>query len=87
MKSLVRTLYTMGATGLVGAIIATLIAPTIIRVLFTPPVSFGVNCEPAATWSMESVIKSQVIGIVVGALVGLVLYIYFSKKKNPNQLS
>lgn len=85
MKTISRLFYTMGACGLVGAVIMTLISPSVIKVLFTPPVSFGTNCEPAASWSIESFIKMQTSGLVIGMFVGIVSFIYFLKRKKEAQ--
>ncbi|MCX6119957.1 MAG: hypothetical protein NT027_20670, partial [Proteobacteria bacterium] len=53
----------MFSFGLLGWAICTYLAPSVIKLLFTPPVSFGTNCEPAADWSMSKLIYSQSIGI------------------------
>ena len=54
--------------GLLGGIFMTIITPTTISILFTPPVSFGTNCEPAAAWSMSKLVTSQAVGVVVGGM-------------------
>jgi hypothetical protein len=51
-------------------------------VLFTPPVSFGTNCEPAAVWSMNKLHAAEAIGAVLGMLGGLVLALY-TRKRSP----
>ena len=55
--------------GILGAIISTWVAPRIISILFTPPVSFGTNCEPAAAWATDKLIASQIGGLVIGIVV------------------
>jgi hypothetical protein len=55
--------------GFIGAVISTWVAPRVISLLFTPPVSFGTNCEPAAAWATDKLISSQ----IGGALIGMVL--------------
>jgi len=67
---------------LFGAIIMTLIAPTVSRLLISAPVSFGTNCEPAANWSMQTLIKSQSIGLILGIVFGLALTAYLRSKEN-----
>src|SRR5665213_52062 len=69
MKNLSRNLNVILLTGIVFAIFLTWLGPIVIGILFTPPVSFGVNCEPAAAWSMHKLIYTQSIGLVVGCLV------------------
>lgn len=68
-----KVLSTCLGFGLVGAVISTWVAPRIISLLFTPPVSFGTNCEPAAAWATDKLISSQIGGIAVGFVAGSVL--------------
>lgn len=67
--------------GLLGWAVCTFITPFVIKVLFTPPVSFGTNCEPAAAWSMNKLITTQVFGIAGFMVFGLFLAFYFRKSK------
>lgn len=66
--------------GLLGWAIFTFITPFVIKVLFTPPVSFGTNCEPAAAWSMNKLINTQVFGIIIFMILGLIVSFYFKKR-------
>ncbi len=72
--------------GLIGAVICTWVAPRIISVLFTPPVSFGTNCEPAAAWATDKLISSQISGALIGAILALfwlaLRRVKSAKKKN-----
>lgn len=61
------------ACALACAVIATYLAPRVISALFTPPVSFGTNCEPAADWAMQKMVSSQAGGLAVGAVVGALI--------------
>lgn len=70
----------MAVSALVGAVFATWAAPYFISILFTPPVSFGQNCEPAAAWSMSSLVNSQLMGVAFGAVLGAIGTYKFSKK-------
>lgn len=63
--------------GFLGAVLMTWFAPRIIELFLTPPVSFGVNCEPAAVYSMQKLILCQIIGIVSGSLLFLLIKIRF----------
>lgn len=58
--------------GIAGAVISTWIAPRVISMLVTPPVSFSTNCEPAATWATDKLITAQVAGLVIGMLTAFV---------------
>lgn len=66
--------------GLLGAITMALVTPFIIKVLFTPPVSFGTNCEPAAAWSMDKLHAGEAVGLVLGMIFGLVIAIQSSRR-------
>lgn len=70
-----RTLNFVFGLGLLGAILFSFVTPYVISVLFTPPVSFGTNCEPAAAWSMSKLHTSEVVGLLVGMGGGLALAI------------
>lgn len=67
---------------LIGVFGMSLITPYVISVLFTPPVSFGTNCEPAAVWSMNKLHAAEAIGAVLGMIGGLVLALY-TRKRSP----
>ncbi len=70
MESLKKFMTLALIGGLLGIVLVTFIAPSISRMLISAPVSFGVNCEPAADWSVGMLIRSQIIGFSVGALAG-----------------
>lgn len=67
---------------LIGVFGMSLITPYVISVLFTPPVSFGTNCEPAAVWSMNKLHAAEAIGAVLGMIGGLVLALY-TRRRSP----
>ena len=83
-----RFLSLVLACALACAVIATYLAPRVISALFTPPVSFGTNCEPAADWAMQKMVSSQAGGLLVGALLGAVMIVLVHsrgrRKTNPN---
>ena len=58
--------------GLIGAVASTWVAPRVISILFTPPVSFGTNCEPAAAWATDKLISAQIGGATIGMFLALV---------------
>ncbi len=58
--------------GITGAVISTWIAPRVISMLVTPPVSFSTNCEPAATWATDKLITAQLAGLAIGMLIAFV---------------
>jgi tetrahydromethanopterin S-methyltransferase subunit C len=84
MKNFHRTLNIALIGGVVGIGIMTWLGPKMIGLVLTPPVSFGVNCEPAAAYSMQKLIIAQIVGLVVGALLTLLIrYKLFGGKRNP----
>lgn len=68
MKKFSTNLNVLLLSGLFTAALLTWLGPKVIGLLFTPPVSFGTNCEPAAAWSMQKLIWTQFIGLILGAL-------------------
>lgn len=77
--------YVLGIA-LLGGIFMTIITPTTISILFTPPVSFGTNCEPAAAWSMSKLVTSQFAGVILGGILGLVLHFWLSKRRQDKEI-
>lgn len=71
--------------GLLGWAVFTFVTPIVIKVLFTPPVSFGTNCEPAAAWSMNKLINTQIFGIFVFMILGLIVSFYFKKRADAKE--
>jgi uncharacterized BrkB/YihY/UPF0761 family membrane protein len=71
--------------GLLGWGIFAIVTPFVISILFTPPISFGTNCEPAVHWSMSKLIWSQLVGIVVFMFLGLFCSFYFGKSKKQKK--
>ena len=69
MKNFHKNLNIAFIGGIVGLAAMTLLGPKIIELILTPPVSFGVNCEPAAAYSMQKLILCQIVGLVIGVIV------------------
>jgi hypothetical protein len=65
---------------LIGWMASSYIVPYIIKILFTPPVSFGTNCEPAAEWSIQKLITSQLL-VMVGFMILGALADYTLRKR------
>lgn len=72
MEKIKRELNIYLISGILGTVIVTLLAPTIIKLLFTSPISFGVNCEPAANWSMSKLVSSQIFGFLAGPVAAFI---------------
>jgi hypothetical protein len=85
MKNFHKNLNMAFIGGLLGTVGMTIIGPKIIGVLVTPPVSFGVNCEPASIYSMQKLIISQIVGLVLGVIITFYLrYKLFGGKSKPD---
>ena len=69
MKNFHKNLNIALVGGIMGLAIMTWLGPKMIGVLLTPPVSFGVNCEPATAYSMQKLIIAQLIGLVLGVII------------------
>ena len=69
MKNFHKNLNIAFVGGIIGLAVMTWLGPKLIGALLTPPVSFGVNCEPATAYSMQKLILAQVAGLVLGVLV------------------
>ena len=59
--------------GLIGAVLVSWLAPKAIAWYFDPPVNIGVNCRQAVEWSMSRLQTSQLIGFIIGILIGLAI--------------
>ena len=57
---------------LLGAVLASWVAPKAISWYFDPPVNIGVNCREATVWSMHKLQVAQLVGLILGAIAGLV---------------
>ncbi len=86
MKNFHKNLNIAFIGGLLGAVLMTYIGPSLIGMLLTPPVSFGINCEPATVYAMKKLILCQVIGLAIGVVITFWLkQKFFSKNQQNNQ--
>ena len=64
-------------SALVFGLLATWLGPKMISYWYTPPVPAGAasafNCTDAVNWAMNKLVLTQLIGSVIGLLVGMVL--------------
>lgn len=77
MKSIVGL---MAVGGVLGGIGISLLMPKILSWWFEPPSTIGVSCAPSITWAIEQFRWSQLIGMGLGALLGLVVGIKYLRK-------
>lgn len=86
MKNFQKNLNIAFIGGLIGTVLFTYLGPKFIGLVLTPPVSFGVNCEPAAAYSMQKLILCQIIGLVLGIILTFtVRYKFFGGKAKTNE--
>src|SRR3954454_18005298 len=72
---MLRTLVWILGLGVVFAVLATLIAPSVLGWYFTPPEGGMVMMkgDDAVRWGMNRLIQTQSIAFVVGAVLALVI--------------
>jgi hypothetical protein len=70
-----KFLWLVSAGALLGAVIATWLAPKSIIWYFTPPVQFGVNCQDPIRWALRKMMIAQGLGLLIGALFGIMGFI------------
>ncbi len=78
-----RVLWVMGIGALFGGGLSSWLAPKMIAWYFNPPVQFGVSCVESIQWALKRLQWAQVIGVAVGALAALVLYIAVRRRRPP----
>jgi len=69
----------MGA--LLGALLASWLAPKGIAWYFDPPVNIGVNCREATEWSMSRLLIAQFWGLIAGVVGSLGVATLFRRKR------
>jgi hypothetical protein len=82
-----RTLVWMLALAIAFAVLATLVAPSALGWYFTPPEGGVVMMkgDDAVRWGMRRLIQAQLVGLAVGAVLGLVIGVR-SRKKAASQV-
>lgn len=74
MSQSVRKFVIAALSGAAVAVVAaSVVAPSVFHLLFTPPVSFGTHCEPAVDWALRNFRNTQLVGLLVGAVAGPVV--------------
>ncbi len=71
------------AGGLVGVLLATWITPTLIAWWFEPPVEVGCSCQEPILWAMSTFRRTQLVGLVSGAIAGFVAWALFRRSTSP----
>lgn len=78
-----RTLVWMLTLALVFAVLATLIAPSALGWYFTPPEGGVVMMkgDDAVRWGIRKLIQTQIVGLALGAVLGLLIGARSRKKE------
>ncbi|MGE3386855.1 MAG: hypothetical protein AB7K41_09025 [Bdellovibrionales bacterium] len=61
----------------------TFLAPRMLAWYATPPVDIGVSCDAAIHWGMSKLIAIQLAGMVLGAIMGAVMFFWIRGKSTP----
>jgi len=70
-----HTLYFALGGALIGAALTAWLAPGVIAWYFNPPVEMGgFSCTAPITWALKRLQWAQLWGVVVGGVLGLVVY-------------
>jgi hypothetical protein len=83
MLAVKRFLGTMVLGSLVGAILFGWFSPQLIVWYFSPPADFAMSCSPAVEWAISTYRKVMFTGVLIGALVGGILFFVFAGRQNP----
>ena len=71
----------IGIGALVGALLASWLAPKGIAWYFDPPVNIGVNCREATEWAMSRLLMTQFWGLVSGVIASLLIASFLRKRR------
>ncbi|MEO5668526.1 MAG: hypothetical protein ABIR96_10740 [Bdellovibrionota bacterium] len=71
----------IGIGALLGALVASWLAPKGIAWYFDPPVNIGVNCKAATEWSMSRLLIAQFWGLVIGTVASLAIATLLRKRR------
>src|SRR4051812_44232813 len=79
---MLRTLVWVLGLGVIFAVLATLLAPSVLGWYFTPPQGGVVMMkgDDAVRWGMHRLIEAQFIAFVIGAVLGLLIGVKLRRK-------
>lgn len=85
--AVVKTLWTFTLFGaIVGAIVASFIAPSFISWYHTPGTTQAMcSCSEIARATTESVVQAQLIGAAIGAGVSFIAGIFYARARSKKQ--
>jgi hypothetical protein len=82
MNKFKRFLWTIGAGGLLGAILSVWFSPGLIAWYFSPPTNIGISCKEAVPWAINTYRTVVFGGVLLGAILfGLLFFAFASHGK------
>jgi hypothetical protein len=74
----------MGTGMLLLVVGVSALLPQVFSWYFEPPASMGVSCSAAVRWAVERVLGLQVVSLVVGAVGGLALALFWRNRRKSD---
>ncbi len=68
-----KAIWLVPTFSLLGGFLAVWLAPKVIAWYFDPPAQFGFNCRAPIEWALSKLQLSLIVGISMGAVLGIVL--------------
>jgi hypothetical protein len=69
---------------LIVTLFVSLAMPKLLEWYFDPPVSMGISCKDPIIWALQRFQLAQVIGVAVGAFLGLLMAIKLTRKSTKS---
>lgn len=85
MQLIKRLLLTTLFGGLLGAFLFAWLSPSVLVWYFTPPAELGLSCSSAVDWAIHTYRKVMFTGVILGSIVGAILFFAFRKKPGAPQ--
>lgn len=77
-----KWLFGSAVMGMVASSLGvSLVLPKFFSWYFEPPASIGVSCSGAVRWAVERVLQIQSLALIVGALTGLFLALFWRSRQ------
>lgn len=87
MQTIKRFFFTLFFFSLLGAVLVAWFSPQLISWYFTPPADIPLSCKASVDWGILTYRKMLVIGALMGAIAGLVVFLAFVTRKKTAKAS
>lgn len=77
-------LRVFGIGALIGTALASYGGPLFLKWWWTPPTEVLVSCKNAVVWSMNGLLKAQLVGLLTGAFFSIIVYYKFFRRKKDS---